>query len=102
MVYSVKESRVFKQVADELGIDFVSVVDPSADKNLLNNVDLKLYPHLKSRKNQSLELLMRGATVHYPSVLVAKNKKLSNLPIVGVYSENLLKAKIYTHMDKLQ
>lgn len=101
MVYSVKESRVFKQVADQLGLEFFSVVDSSAGKNLLNTFDLKLYPHLKSQKDQSLELLMRGATVHYPSVLISKNKKLSNFPIVGVYKEDLLKAKVYTQMDGL-
>lgn len=100
MVYSVKESGIFKKVADQLNLEFVSVVDANVGAEFLaKTVDLKLYPYLKAQKNRSLELLMRGATVHYPSVLISNNQNLSKTPIVGVYNSDLLKAKIYKQMD---
>lgn len=102
MVYSVKNSAVFVDVAKKLGLNFVSLVEPNTSKHLMENELKNQFSYLGTMQNKSFDLHMRGAAVHYPSIIIVSHKKLSREPIVGVYTEGLLIAKILSQMDELK
>lgn len=95
MVYSVRSSDIFAQAAKDLKMNFVSVLDNSADENYAR-ATLKHYnvKNLSLKKNASLELLMRETLVHFPSVLIVERGQVSRKPIVGVYTSEKLKEKL--------
>lgn len=102
MVYSVKNHQTFVKAARDLKMNFVSMLDPQSElayaRYALRDTK-KAEEYLSTRRLHAMELIERNGTVHYPTAFVIKNRTIST-PIVGVYTEDTLKAKIQMRMKR--
>lgn len=102
MIYSVKKSHIFRKAAQSLKMDFVPIMDSRASEQFGRTLASAANADLPIKTNESLDLKMREATVHYPSVLVIANGKISRKPIVGVYTPELLRARLLIDLGALR
>jgi thiol-disulfide isomerase/thioredoxin len=102
MVYSMREMHVFQQVAKELGVAFVPVLhfDDSA-ANAKQVISEAYKQNIEVVKNNSLELYMREADVHFPTSYVAGNGRVSK-QIFGVLTHELFTARLKKELALLQ
>jgi len=101
MTYSMSEMNVFKKVAEELGLNFIPVLDytqdPDEAKKSLSyyNMDIEIV------SLQSLELTMRATLVHFPVSFVVGAGKISS-KIYGVYTNDLLSDLIQKEISNMK
>lgn len=94
MVYSGKRHNQFKQVAEQMGYTFVSLVDENFSRDVVrgnakaNNITDQFQGF------HSFDLLMREAGLHYPVSFILEKGKITRFPIVGVYSSEHLAHRI--------
>lgn len=89
MLYSAKYHNDFSQAAKKLGLSFVSVADNNYPQIAIDGAKKKNNIKIKTYTLNSIDLLMREATSHYPMSYLIQNGKLSRFPVIGVYSEGL-------------
>lgn len=82
MVYSARLFGDFKKSAKLAGLPVTSVMDPysPAGNEKRDYVDRTL----STRRMESVELINRGMTIHFPAVLVFAEKRLARVPLFGV------------------
>lgn len=99
MVYSAENLPKYKKTAEELKIDFLPVLDPRANTN--DHISqAKLYKFEKTKhKLNSVELFMRNATLHFPTVFLIRNQKLSDFRISGVYDQLRFKKELKKELE---
>ncbi len=93
MVYSMSEMKVFRQVAKDLDLEFVPVLDFNENPAVAKKLIAKYEPDMEMHKFQSLELYMREGTIHFPSTYIAGLNRISNR-IFGVFPADLLKEEV--------
>lgn len=93
MVYSMSEMKVFRQVAKDLGLEFVPLLDSKVQADLGKKLISGYEPDLKIQKTKSMELYMRDGNIHFPASFVAGNGRISNR-IFGVMTAEELKEAI--------
>jgi hypothetical protein len=91
MVYSFTEYTRIRDFVTYAGYDFIPVLDPVADVKRAKQVAAKYNFAFINTKLQSLELLNRDMTVHFPMSLVFDNGKLSPQVLFGVSTNEHLK-----------
>lgn len=94
MQYSAKYLKQFRDTAKELNIKFVSILDPRAS-NVNQGLMSKEFgiPETDMKLN-SVELFMRGGTIHYPSIFIFKKGNLTPTLLSGVYDKDTLKYEL--------
>jgi hypothetical protein len=78
------------EAAKKLHADVITVLDPMAQARAVR--DLVSQGKVKreaTRRIASLDLLMRGMNVHYPSILVVRDGKIASHMLPGLESEKL-------------
>src|SRR5688572_13392939 len=81
MPLSVDGLKEIRSAAEDLRARLVVLVDPAATAKDAASID---YPEL--RLQRSSELRNRGLQLHYPTVIVADNHRISGAPIAGFKS----------------
>lgn len=92
MTYSIKEMQSLAEAAEELGFNFVPIIDPTVQNFREND-----HPYLKGKtiiKAASIELLMRQMFVHFPTSLVVYKGKILDPFIFGVMSQENFQREI--------
>lgn len=102
MVYSVQHYGRFQKVAKALKMEFTAVVDPMIEQQHIDKVRSKYRTGYENRKLASLDLQMRNATTHYPTVVVYDKGKISPLRIVGVMEELELQSKLSQSLSSVK
>lgn len=97
MVYSMSEMKVFRQVAKDLDLEFVPVLDFNQNSATAKKLIAKYEPEVEINRFQTLELYMREGTTHYPSTYIAGHNRISNR-IFGVLPADLLKEAVLDQM----
>lgn len=88
MPYSVRGLPEARELARKLKIGFVAVLDPEASDQLTAQVAKK--HHIEQddlRRYSSIELEARGMSLHFPSLLVFKEKKFRGPMLPGYWDE---------------
>lgn len=93
MVYSVKEMSVFRQVAKELGLNFIPILDYADSAKEAQNVINNYQTGIKVEKFRSVELYMREGTNHFPSTFIVGHNKISK-KIFGVLNHEMLTTRV--------
>lgn len=94
MVYSAENLPKYKKTAEELKIEFVPVLDPrSNETDHVSQATFYKFEKTKYKLN-SVELFMRNATLHFPTVFLIKNNKLADFRISGVYDQFRFKKEL--------
>ncbi len=79
MPLSVQGLEEARQLADQLHLQFLPVLDPAADLGLARSVARSHHWGNEAlRQNHSIELLARGTNLHYPALVVFAHGKLVN------------------------
>lgn len=84
MTYSVTEFRRFRDVAKKRGLEFIPLLDHQASMASAAAASQKVGVDFTGRKLASMDLYMRNATLHFPTVFVFANGKIHERRIVGV------------------
>lgn len=101
MTYSVQFYKRFEEVAKEMNIPFVAVLDPRSSLKEVAEMGKKMPVPSSKLKLNSVELYMRNVTTHYPGSLVFKNRRIHADRIIGVMEKDELKALIKKQLDSL-
>jgi hypothetical protein len=84
MPYSVRAFENAKAAADQLGFEFVPVLDSRAQGRMANDaMQSHSFGPKAMKRIESIELLFRGITNQFPSVLVVKAGRISRRPYPG-------------------
>lgn len=101
MTYSMTEMGVFINIAKELNVKFVPVLDYNFKSE---DADKYLAPHVtgvKIQRGKSLELYMREANIHFPSSYIVGNNRISPR-IFGVLTPDLLRERVLDELAALK
>lgn len=101
MVYSVQFYKRFEEVAKEMNLKFIPVMDHRASSKELEAMAKKMPVPPSRLKLNSVELYMRNVTTHFPGSLVFKNGRLNQDRIIGVMEKSELKNVITQELGKL-
>lgn len=88
--YSMKFYARFKAVAKAHGVVFIPLMDPVFDDSRAQGVARAAGIREPIRRSNSVELYMRKAMLHYPSVALFRDGFLLNEVITGVHEEGRL------------
>lgn len=88
MVYSVTDFGRFQQAAKAAGLEFVSVVSDQVPQDEAALALKTRSIEYSKRKLASMDLYLRGATLHFPSVFIYANKKVHSNRIIGIYKKD--------------
>lgn len=102
MVYSVTEFRMFRDVAKKKKIEFTAVLDPVVDVKEAAAAAKKVHADFRGRKMASVDLYMRNATLHFPTVYVYANGKVNSHRLIGVLPAAGLSMSIDKWMEELK
>lgn len=87
--HSVDKYLVFKTEAIKRKYDIISLLAPHADENWAAAEIKKKSLDLNTRRLSSLELIMRGGNLHYPSVFFIQDGKISKRLVGGLEKANV-------------
>jgi hypothetical protein len=101
MVYSMDSYPVFKNAAAKLNLPLTVLMDPYFDEERGAKIakDFKI-PYM-NRRVESVELLMRNISTHYPETLIYCNGKLSYQRIIGAMTPEVLEDEIKASLKAL-
>lgn len=102
MVYSVEFFGRFKKAAKDLKINFTAVVDPLIEEKAIQQVQSKSREGYENRKLASLDLQMRNATTHYPTVIVYDKGQISQDRLIGVMEELELRNRLKNSLNTIK
>lgn len=89
MVYSVKEAEKVSSVARQNGFEMISVLSHLvSDEEVKSALKVAKIESAATRKLASVDLFMRGGTLHYPSIFVFANGKIHPHRIIGVMTDH--------------
>lgn len=102
MVFSFTEFRTFRDVAKKKHLEFIPVLDPSAGVREAAAAAKKVHAEFKGRKLASVDLYMRNATLHFPTVFVFANGKINTHRLIGILPKKGLAQGIDQWMEELK
>lgn len=102
MGYSVTDFGRFQKAAKRAGIEFVSVVSDQVPQDEAIKALHTRKLEYSRRKLASVDLYMRGATLHFPSVFIYANKKIHPNRIIGIFKKDDLNLLLSSALKDLK
>lgn len=94
MVYSAKHYKWFRDVAREMNLEFVPLLDPRCKLTQVDKMSIEYGIPSSKLKLNSVELYMRNVTVHFPTAIIFKGGKLHETLIVGAMPRTQIEEQI--------
>lgn len=96
---SLDSAKAARRLSQRLNIAFIPVMDPDADWKLaFSRIDHSGLPRTMAQKIESLELIFRQLTLHYPSILVFKKGKFVSSFLPGYENSASYEKFIVEHL----
>lgn len=100
MPHSVRALPELKTIAKEMNLKFIPILDASSDLTASKRAIEKLgLDDSFLRKNQSIELIYRGLTNHYPSMLIFNHGKFTSPVFPGYKKPSIVRNFIKRHLQ---
>lgn len=87
--HSVNSYLIYKTEAQKRGYKVLSLLAPTADEKWANEEIKSKKLDLNKQRLSSIELIMRGGNLHYPSVFFIKDGKISKRLMGGLEKNNI-------------